>query len=78
MSRQVERFVRVVSLSLTRQNMYIANHAYAIVDKPLEEGQREIKELIAHASQPKYVVPIHWNDPGDLSKSPAVYKRTDE
>lgn len=49
--------------------MYIANHAYAIQGLPIEEGQKEIKELIDYASQPKYVVPIHWNDPGDLGKS---------
>jgi alpha-ketoglutarate-dependent 2,4-dichlorophenoxyacetate dioxygenase len=48
--------------------MYIANHAYAVQGMDVEEGQREIQALIAHASQPKYVTAIHWHDPGDLGE----------
>ena len=46
--------------------MYIANHAYKVDHLPLEEGQQEIRKLIAHASQPKYVLVVEWENPGDL------------
>ena len=55
------------------QNMYIANHAYSVVDMPLDQGQREIQELLDHASQEKYVCAVEWNDPGDLGTRPALY-----
>ncbi|GFZ45548.1 hypothetical protein JCM24511_03274 [Saitozyma sp. JCM 24511] len=47
-------------------NMYIANHAYAVQGKDLEEGQKEIRALLDHATQPKYVTAVHWYDEGDL------------
>lgn len=48
------------------QNLYIANHAYSVVNLPLEEGQAELQKLLDHAAQAKYVCPVQWNDPGDL------------
>lgn len=48
--------------------MYIANHAYAVRDLPLQEGQAELRALLEHATQPKYVCAVSWNDPGDLGK----------
>lgn len=48
--------------------MYIANHAYNVEGMPVEEGQKEIQDLIAHASQEKYVCPVSWHDPGDLGE----------
>ena len=50
------------------QNMYIANHACNVRDMPVEQGQAEIRDLIAHASQPKYVCAVSWHDPGDLGE----------
>jgi hypothetical protein len=55
---------------LKSQNMYIANHAYSIVDKPLEEGQKEIQDLLDHAAQERFVCAVEWHDPGDLGMSP--------
>jgi len=60
---------------LSEENMYIANHAYSVVGKPLEEGQKEIQELLDHASQDKYLCSVEWHDPGDLVKSPNRLRR---
>lgn len=46
--------------------MYIANHAYCVEGMDVEAGQKEIKALIDHAAQPKYVCAVHWKQPGDL------------
>jgi alpha-ketoglutarate-dependent 2,4-dichlorophenoxyacetate dioxygenase len=48
--------------------MYIANHAYAVQGKDLEEGQQEIRALLDHATQSKYVTAVHWYDEGDLGE----------
>jgi alpha-ketoglutarate-dependent 2,4-dichlorophenoxyacetate dioxygenase len=48
--------------------MYIANHAHSIVDMPLEEGQAEIRRLLDHATQEKYVCPVSWDNVGDLGE----------
>jgi len=55
--------------------MYIANHAYSVVGRPLDEGQKEIQELLDHASQDKYICSVEWHDPGDLGKSPNPLRR---
>jgi hypothetical protein len=62
------RIERQSSLDADGQNLYIANHAYSVVDLPLEEGQSELQALLDHAAQAKYVCPVQWNDPGDLGK----------
>jgi len=55
--------------------MYIANHAYSVVGRPLDEGQKEIQESLDHASQDKYICSVEWHDPGDLGKSPSRLRR---
>lgn len=48
--------------------MYIANHAYCVEGMDVEAGQKEIKDLIDFATQPKYVCAVSWHEPGDLGK----------
>lgn len=49
-----------------RTNLYIANHAYKVDGMEIEEGQREIEELLRHATQDKYVAAVEWKNVGDL------------
>lgn len=52
-----------------RQNLYIANHAYCIDGWEIEQSQKEIQELLDHASQPKYTCEVEWENPTDLGES---------
>jgi alpha-ketoglutarate-dependent 2,4-dichlorophenoxyacetate dioxygenase len=54
-----------------RTNLYIANHLHHLEDEaknriPAEEGTALIEKLLAHATQPKYVCSVDWEQPGDL------------
>ncbi|GFZ43120.1 hypothetical protein JCM24511_00838 [Saitozyma sp. JCM 24511] len=49
-----------------RMNLYIANHAYCIDGWEVEQSQKEIQELLDHASQPKYTCEVEWENPTDL------------
>ena len=54
-----------------RTNLYIANHLHHL-EYPdgkwvsEEEGTALIEELLAHATQEKYVVSVEWKEAGDL------------
>jgi alpha-ketoglutarate-dependent 2,4-dichlorophenoxyacetate dioxygenase len=48
-----------------RNALYIASHASHIVGMPLDEGQALLAELIAFATQPRFVYVHKWQ-PGDL------------
>jgi hypothetical protein len=50
-------------------NLYIANHAYCIDGWEVKQSQKEIQELLDHASQPKYTCEVEWENPTDLGKS---------
>jgi alpha-ketoglutarate-dependent 2,4-dichlorophenoxyacetate dioxygenase len=49
-----------------RKALFIGAHARDIVGMDREEGRKLIKELVAHATQPKYVFSVDWNV-GDLT-----------
>ncbi|HEY8510271.1 MAG TPA: TauD/TfdA family dioxygenase [Steroidobacteraceae bacterium] len=49
-----------------RKTLYIAAHASHIVGMPVEEGRKLINELIEFATQPKFVLSVRWESPGDL------------
>jgi alpha-ketoglutarate-dependent 2,4-dichlorophenoxyacetate dioxygenase len=49
-----------------RKTLYLAAHASHIVGWPLEEGRKLIRELIAHATQPRFSGAVAWRGPGDL------------
>ncbi|RSH92543.1 hypothetical protein EHS25_007987 [Saitozyma podzolica] len=49
-----------------RMNLYIANHAYCIDGWEVKQSQKEIQELLDHASQPKYTCEVEWENPTDL------------
>ena len=48
-----------------RKSLYIAAHARDIVGMPREEGRALLRELIAFATQPQFVISHHW-EAGDL------------
>ena len=48
-----------------RRSLYVASHAERIVGWPLPEGRLLIAELIAHATQPRFVYSHAWRV-GDL------------
>ena len=48
-----------------RKALYVAAHARDIVGMPHEEGRALLDELIAHATQPKYVFSVTY-EPGDM------------
>ncbi len=48
-----------------RKTLYLASHASHIIGWPLEEGRRLIEELIAFATQPRFVYQHRWRV-GDL------------
>ena len=51
---------------LVLKTLFIAAHAEYVVGRPKEEGLRLINALIEHCTQPKYVLPMKWQGPGDL------------
>jgi len=48
-----------------RKTLYLAAHASHIIGRPIEEGRRLIEELIAFATQPRFVYRHRWRV-GDL------------
>ncbi len=48
-----------------RRSLYLASHASRIVDWPVPEGRLLLRDLIEHATQPRYVYRHSWR-PGDL------------
>ena len=49
-----------------RMNLYIASHVHHLEGISREESKRLIDTLYQHACQPKYVVSIPWESPGDV------------
>ncbi|KIY57022.1 alpha-ketoglutarate-dependent 2,4-dichlorophenoxyacetate dioxygenase [Cryptococcus deuterogattii 99/473] len=49
-----------------RTNLYIAAHAHHVEGMPVEEGQKELHELLLHAAKPEFVLSVQWKDIGDL------------
>lgn len=50
--------------STGRKSLYLASHAGTIVGWPVQEALTFLKDLIEHATQPKFVYQHHW-DLGD-------------
>jgi alpha-ketoglutarate-dependent 2,4-dichlorophenoxyacetate dioxygenase len=48
-----------------RRSLYLASHASSIIDWPLAEGRLLIRDLMEHATQPRFVFRHVWRD-GDL------------
>jgi taurine dioxygenase len=48
-----------------RKSLYIGNHSTGIVGLPAAEGKRLLAELLAHATQPRFVYTHRWQL-GDL------------
>jgi alpha-ketoglutarate-dependent 2,4-dichlorophenoxyacetate dioxygenase len=48
-----------------RKTLYLASHASHIIGWPVEEGRALIEELVAFATQPRFVYRHHWRV-GDL------------
>jgi alpha-ketoglutarate-dependent 2,4-dichlorophenoxyacetate dioxygenase len=53
-------------LWLLHQNLYVASHIHHFEGLPKDESDKLVKELILHATQPKYLVNINWVNNGDL------------
>jgi alpha-ketoglutarate-dependent 2,4-dichlorophenoxyacetate dioxygenase len=43
------------------KSLYLASHASHVIGWPLEKGRRLIEELIAHATQPRFVYSHAWS-----------------
>jgi len=50
-----------------REVLYATSYAHHIEGMDIEEGKKLISELLAYASQPKYVFEHHWENPGDVA-----------
>lgn len=48
-----------------RRSLYLASHAQHIVDWPVPEGRLLLRDLMEHATRPRYVYSHRWNV-GDL------------
>ena len=48
-----------------RKTLYLASHASHIVGRPIEDGRRLLEELVAFATEPRFVYQHHWRA-GDL------------
>jgi alpha-ketoglutarate-dependent 2,4-dichlorophenoxyacetate dioxygenase len=48
-----------------RKTLYLASHASHVIGWPIEEGRRLIEELVAFATQPRFVYQHRWRR-GDL------------
>src|SRR6185295_15375092 len=48
-----------------RRSLYLASHASRIIDWPVPEGRLLLRELIEHATQPRFVYRHQWRV-GDL------------
>jgi alpha-ketoglutarate-dependent 2,4-dichlorophenoxyacetate dioxygenase len=60
----VHPLVRVIPRS-GRRSLYLASHASKILDWPLPEGRLLLRDLIEHATQPRFVYRHRWTV-GDL------------
>ena len=49
-----------------RMNLYIAAHAHHVDDVPAEKSKELLNTLLAHTTQPKYVVSVPWLNKSDL------------
>ncbi|WVW79045.1 hypothetical protein I302_101008 [Kwoniella bestiolae CBS 10118] len=58
-----------------RTNLYIAAHAHHVEGMPIEEGQRELHELLTHAGSPEFTTKVQWKNIGDLGSYAGKYKR---
>ncbi|KQT13332.1 TauD/TfdA dioxygenase family protein [Ramlibacter sp. Leaf400] len=43
-----------------RKSLYLASHASHIIGRPLDEGRALVQELMAHATQPRFVYSHAW------------------
>lgn len=48
-----------------RRSLYLASHASRVIDWPVPEGRLLLRELIEHATQPRFVYRHQWRV-GDL------------
>jgi alpha-ketoglutarate-dependent 2,4-dichlorophenoxyacetate dioxygenase len=60
----VHPLVRTIPRS-NRKSLYLASHASRIVDWPVPEGRLLLRDLIEHATQPRFVYRHRWSV-GDL------------
>ena len=60
----VHPLVRTIPRS-DRRSLYLASHASRIIDWPVPEGRLLLRELIEHATQPRFVYRHQWRV-GDL------------
>jgi alpha-ketoglutarate-dependent 2,4-dichlorophenoxyacetate dioxygenase len=60
----VHPLVRTIPRS-NRRSLYLASHASRIIDWPVPEGRLLLRELIEHATQPRFVYRHEWRV-GDL------------
>jgi alpha-ketoglutarate-dependent 2,4-dichlorophenoxyacetate dioxygenase len=60
----IHPLVRTIPRS-TRRSLYLASHASRIIDWPVPEGRLLLRELIEHATQPRFVYRHQWRV-GDL------------
>ena len=60
----IHPLVRTIPRS-NRRSLYLASHASRIVDWPVPEGRLLLRELIEHATQPRFVYRHQWRE-GDL------------
>ena len=61
----VHPLVRTIPRS-NRRSLYLASHASRIIDWPVPEGRLLLRELIEHATQPRFVYRHQWRV-GDLA-----------
>ena len=45
-----------------RRSLYLAAHAASVIDMPLAEGRLLIRDLMEHATQPRFVYSHAWRD----------------
>lgn len=43
-----------------RKSLYLASHASHIIGRPLDEGRALVQELMAHATQPRFIYSHAW------------------
>jgi alpha-ketoglutarate-dependent 2,4-dichlorophenoxyacetate dioxygenase len=60
----IHPLIRVLPRS-NRRSLYVASHASRIIDWPVPEGRLRLRDLIEHATQPKFVYRHEWRV-GDL------------
>lgn len=49
-----------------RTNLYVTTYAHHFEGQSAEESEPLLKELLAHATQPKYVLDVHYENDGDM------------